>query len=213
MQKGNEMEQSIWEVFMNEGKKLGKTNEEIGKALAAVLFAETRQVDTETVNNIPEQISIPEVQSEPDNVTPNTARQTRISTKGIAITMENKGGLRLSHSSLSEAGKAIGRSETYIGVNLRKGMPIYSKVNGHRGEEWFVVNKEEVLSKLASGHSIKAQPKTLRDAMGRNYTFKSVTDAETFLGRGHGYIKMNIERGLPITNWKGERFYLVEDNK
>lgn len=207
------MEQSIWEVLMNEGKKLGKTNEEIGKVLARVLFAETHQVETATVNDEPEQIQIPVTQDQPENVPASLARQTRVSTKGIGVTLENKGGLRLTYPSLSLGGEAIGRSEGYIANNLREGKPIYSKVNGHRGEEWFVVNKEEVLSKLASGHSIKAQPKTLRDVMGRNYTFKSVTDAETFLGRGHGYIKMNIERGLPITNWKGERFYLVEDNK
>ena len=207
------MEQSIWEVFMNEGKKRGKTNEEIGKALATVLFAETRQVETETVNNVPEQISIPVVQSEPENVTTNLAKQIKASAKGISVTLENKGGLRLTYSSLSDGGKAIGRSEGYIPLNLREGKPIYSKVNGHRGEEWFVVNKEEVLSALANGHSIKAQPRTLRDGMGRKYPFKSVTDAESFLGRGHGYIKMNYDRGLPITNWKGERFYLVEDNE
>lgn len=207
------MEQSIWEVLMNEGKKLGKTNEEIGKALAVVLFAETHQVETVTVNDEPEQISFPVTQDKPENVPASLVRQTKVSAKGISVTLENKGGLCLTYPSLGLGGKAIGRSEGYIAVNLRKGKPIYSKVNGHRGEEWFVVNKEEVLSALANGHSIKAQPRTLRDVMGRKYTFKSVTDAETFLGRGHGYIKMNVDRGLPITNWKGERFYLVEDNE
>lgn len=58
----------------------------------------------------------------------------------------------------------------------------------------------------------KGIPTTLVDENNRKYTFKSIRDANFFLGRGDGYINTAIIRNKPIFDTQGNEYLLDEED-
>ena len=61
------------------------------------------------------------------------------------------------------------------------------------------------------GYTKRGKPTTLVDENNRKYTFKSLRDANYFLGRGDCYISTSISRNKPIYDIKGNEYLIDEE--
>ena len=112
-----------------------------------------------------------------------------------------------------ELAKAI--AEAYINGYkdaLKESVPTTTVTEENTDEPKPARHYVRIHTERRSTRTRKGKATTLVDENNRKYTFKSIRDANFFLGRGDGYINTAIIRNKPIFDTQGNEYLLDEDN-